>query len=845
MQDFELLGQFYLGSPYDLQTRKRLPGPIMYDAKDLVTHAVCVGMTGSGKTGLCINLLEEAAIDGIPAIVIDPKGDLGNLLLTFPDLLAKDFRPWINEDDAARKGLTPDQFAQQQADFWKKGLSDWGEDGNRIRLLKEKADFSIYTPGSNAGLPVAILKAFTAPNAAVLEDGELLQDQIRTTATSVLGLIGIDADPVQSREHILISTLLNQSWKAGKDLDLGGLIQQIQVPPIERIGVLDVDSFFPQKERFTLAMKLNNLLAAPGFENWLNGEPLDIGRLLYTPQGKPRVSIFSIAHLADAERMFFVSLLLNQLLGWTRAQTGTTSLRALFYMDEIFGYFPPVQNPPSKLPLLTLLKQARAYGVGIVLATQNPVDLDYKGLANAGTWFIGRLQTERDKMRVLDGLEGAAAGQTAGFDRNRMEQILAGLGNRVFLMNNVKENAPQVFESRWALSYLRGPITRSQIKQLMDPKRPAASAPVAPKAAPAVAPAAQASATIQSATSAAQGPVGADPAGAKPSPAEAFTPREAQKVQPMIAGDIRQCFVPIRSVQPAGAKLLYRPAAVGVATVYFSDVKSGLHAQDKACLIAPFGKGAALLDWQSATDDAVAEADLADASEEEAVFAPLPARAAQGKIYDDFKKSLAETLYRTKTMQLMRSPGTGELSHPGESERDFRIRIGQVLREQRDEEVAKIREKYAAREASLHDQIRRAELARDAQSRQASTAKLQTVISFGATILGAFLGRKTVSAGTIGRATTTARGVTRSMKESGDVGEAEGRIDVLQQRLDELAAEIKVQTDQIAARLDASTEQFESIDMRPKKSDIEVQYVGLAWAPYWCTGSGEISAWET
>jgi hypothetical protein len=467
--EFEKLGVLYLGRPYDLAAKQAKPGWLLYDSKDLVTHAVCVGMTGSGKTGLCVGLLEEAAIDGIPAIVIDPKGDLANLLLTFPQLRGEDFAPWINEDDARKKGLSAADFAAQQAALWEKGLGDWGQSGERIKKMRDAADFAVYTPGSNAGLPVSILKSFAAPSAELLDDAELLRERIGTTVTSLLGLIGVEADPIKSREHILLSSILDSAWRAGRDLDLPALIHQIQTPPMTKVGVLDVESFFPSKERFALAMQLNNLLAAPGFAAWMEGEALDVGRMLYGPSGKPRIAIFSIAHLNDAERMFFVSLLLNQTLGWVRGQSGTTSLRAILYMDEIFGYFPPVANPPSKAPLLTLLKQARAFGLGVVLATQNPVDLDYKGLANTGTWFIGRLQTERDKARVMEGLEGAAASSGKKFDRRQMEQILAGLGNRVFLLNNVHEDAPEVFQTRWTLSYLRGPLTRTQIKQLMDP----------------------------------------------------------------------------------------------------------------------------------------------------------------------------------------------------------------------------------------------------------------------------------------------------------------------------------------------------------------------------------------
>ncbi|MGI8897220.1 MAG: ATP-binding protein, partial [Pyrinomonadaceae bacterium] len=367
MQDFEKLGAFYLGRPYDLKNKKPKEGLLLYDSKDLVTHAVCVGMTGSGKTGLCISLLEEAAIDGVPSIVIDPKGDLANLLLTFPDLKAEDFAPWVNEEDAEKKGLSTAEYAAQQAEFWKKGLAAWGQDGARIKRFKESADLRVYTPGSNAGIQVSILKSFAAPPSSILEDNELMSERVNTTVTSLLGLLGIDADPIKSREHILLSNILNNVWMAGKDLDIAALIQQIQTPPMTKVGVMDLDSFFHPKDRFELAMALNNLLAAPAFGSWMEGEPLDIQQILHSPDGKPRISIFSIAHLNDAERMFFVSLLLNQTLGWMRTQSGTTSLRAILYMDEIFGYFPPVANPPAKLPLLTLLKQGRAFGLGVVL----------------------------------------------------------------------------------------------------------------------------------------------------------------------------------------------------------------------------------------------------------------------------------------------------------------------------------------------------------------------------------------------------------------------------------------------------------------------------------------------
>ena len=460
MLDFEKLGAFYLGKLADPDG----PGDelILYDSKDLTTHAVIIGMTGSGKTGLGIGLIEEAALDHVPVIAIDPKGDLGNLLLAFPELQPSDFRPWVNERQAADRGITADSLAKDQAELWRKGLAEWGQDGARIARLRASAEAAIYTPGSNAGRPISLLQSFAAPAAALRDDLDLYRDRIQSTVAGLLSLVGIDADPITSREHILLSQILDRTWQEGRDLGLPELIAAIQRPPMQRVGVMNLDAFYPAGERFELAMRINNLLAAPGFEAWMSGEPLDAARLLYTETGKPRISILSIAHLAEAERMFFVGMLLNELIAWMRAQPGTSSLRAILYMDEMAGYMPPVANPPSKPLFLTLLKQARAYGLGLVLSTQNPVDLDYKGLSNAGTWFIGRLQTERDKARLMDGLEGASQGSAS--DRKALEATISGLGKRQFLLHNVHEDQDVVFQTRWAMSYLAGPLTRDQIR---------------------------------------------------------------------------------------------------------------------------------------------------------------------------------------------------------------------------------------------------------------------------------------------------------------------------------------------------------------------------------------------
>lgn len=812
-KDFEKLGLFYLGRPYDLATKQAKPGWLLYDSKDLVTHAVCVGMTGSGKTGLCLSLLEEAAIDNIPAIIIDPKGDLGNLMLTFPGLKGEEFQPWINEDEARKKGLSSADYAKAQAELWTRGLAGWQQDGARIQRLRDAADVAIYTPGSNAGLPVSILKSFAAPAADVLEDAELLRERISTTATSLLGLLAIEADPIQSREHILISTILDQTWKKGEDLDLAALIHAIQSPPVSKIGVMDIDSFFPSKDRFALAMKLNNLLAAPGFQAWLEGEALDVQSLLYTPTGKPRLAIFSIAHLNDAERMFFVTLLLSQMVGWMRAQSGTTSLRALLYMDEIFGYFPPVSNPPSKLPLLTLLKQARAFGLGVVLATQNPVDLDYKGLANTGTWFIGRLQTERDKARVLEGLEGATSSAGKKFDKGRMEQTLAGLGSRIFLMNNVHEDDPIVFETRWCLSYLRGPLTRTQIKMLMDPVRGKGS-----------------------------GLKGQEVHSAGGSTYASLLTSHHQR--PMLPPDVPQHFVPLRGTKLAGSDLVYAPMLLGASQVRFTDSKSGIDTTQDITMLTPIADAAVAVDWDQATIAEVAVADLEQKPEEGAQFLSLAASAGKAKSYAEWSKDFGGWLFRTQKIELFKSPSTKEVSKPGETERDFRVRLQQSGREQRDKGAETLRQKYASKMTTLQDRIRRAEQQKEKQQTESRASQVQAAISVGASILGAFLGRKTISAANIGRATTAVRSAGRVMKESQDVGLAEENVAALQQQLADLEAQFKAESEALAAATDPLHETLETISIKPTKANIAVKLVSLAWTPHWRDAGGVLSpAW--
>ena len=792
MADFEKLGVFYLGREFDPAARTLSEQLILYDSKDLTTHAVCVGMTGSGKTGLCLTLLEEAAIDGIPAIAIDPKGDLGNLLLTFPNLAPADFRPWIDTAEAARQNLSPDDYAAKVATTWRDGLAQWGEDPARIARLRESADFAIYTPGSDAGLSLSVLKSFAPPAGTGSDDPAALRDRITAVTSGLLGLLGIDADPLKSREHILIANIFDRSWSAGQALDIPALIAAIQKPPFDRVGVFDLESFFPAKDRTGLAMSVNNLLASPGFSAWMEGEPLDVQRLLFTPEGKPRISILSIAHLGDAERMFFVTLVLNEVIAWMRNQSGTSSLRALLYMDEIFGYFPPSAMPPAKLPMLTLLKQARAFGLGVVLSTQNPVDLDYKGLSNAGTWLIGRLQTERDKQRVVEGLESALAGE--GLDRPSLERLLSNLTSRVFLMRNVHDDAPVLFQSRWALSYLRGPLTLTEIQKLMSARRQ--SGPVT-KLAP---------------------------------PIAASTDAPASSSRPALPANVSEYF--LKPTTAGEGALTYKPMLAGLTRLHYVDSKSGVDVWSEASYVAPFSDDENDAAWQDASvvEDLKSRCDAQPQSG--ARFGDVPAAALRAASYDGWVKSLEEYLYQYAKLTVYTCDQLKLGSRALETEGDFRARISQALREQRDALVEKLRTKYAPRVQALQDQLRRARDRVAREQAQYSQQKLSSAISIGATVLGALFGSRRLASGTVGRAATAARSVGRIGREHEDVARASDSEEVLQQRLAALNAECEQEIAALQASVDPQTIPLRDVTLSARKSDIAVGRMGLLWVPW-------------
>jgi len=798
MLDYEKLGAFYLGKRHNTETDERTDDLVLYDAKDLTTHAVIIGMTGSGKTGLGIGILEEAAMDNIPVIAIDPKGDLGNLMLTFPKFDADSFRPWINTRAASDKGQTADEYAKGQAALWKKGLAGSGQDGARIEKFREKTDVSIYTPGSNAGQPVSVLRSFTAPQPVLMEDGDLYRERVQATATSILSLLGIDADPITSREHILISQILDHAWQDGRDLDIAALIAAIQTPPITRVGVMDIESFYPSKDRFGLAMRLNNLLAAPGFSVWMEGEALDSGKLLYTESGKPRISVMSIAHLHENERMFFVAMLLNDLIAWMRAQQGTSSLRAILYMDEIFGYMPPVANPPTKRLLLTLLKQARAYGLGLVLSTQNPVDLDYKGLSNTGTWFIGRLQTERDKARVMEGLEGANQG--GAFDRQRMERTLAGLGKRRFLLHNVHEEDTVVFNTRWVMSYLAGPLTRDQIKTLMaDRKSSTAGASTAPALKPAA--------------------PGGD--------------------APLLPPSIRQFYLPA-----SGDGLQYFSRLVAAGDMTFSNARYDVNDRREILFVVEFEEGPVAIDWDNAEPLDFLADDLISDGDASASYAEFPADAANAKKYAAWNRDFKRWLRQNQAITLYRSKKYKLTSAAEETEGDFRIRLQQLANERRDVAIAKLRKRYASKATTLESRLLRAQQAIEREQQQSSKKKLDTAISFGTAILGAVLGRKKLTSASASKMGTAIRSASGARKEAGDVARAKETAKKVSGDLAALENELQKEVDALDDAFDAQAEELTEVEVKAKATDISVPLIGLLWMPYRDNGKGRLeSAW--
>ncbi len=799
-------GKFYLGRLHDLKSNKTSNTPVLYDPADLTTHGVVFGMTGSGKTGLCINILEEAALQGIPALMIDPKGDITNALLHFPELRPADFEPWINPDEARRAGKTVKQSAADMAKLWARGLADWDITPERIRALSEAAEFAVYTPGSDAGLPVSILASLQAPKLNWDKNKEIIRERIASTSTAILGLVGFeDVDPVKSREHILLSNLFELAWSNGKNLELGDLIRQVQNPPLAKLGVLDMEQFFPAKERGTLALRLNSILAAPSFQAWLEGRPLEIEGLLYAKNGKPRHSVFLLSHLSDTERMFFVTLLYSAVETWMRSQPGTSALRAIVYFDEIHGYLPPVAEPPSKAPMLRLLKQARAFGVGQLLATQNPVDVDYKALSNAGSWFIGKLQTERDKERLLDGLEGAAEGS---FKRSDYDKQISALDKRVFLLHNVHAGKPIVFYTRWAMNYLAGPLTRNQI--------PALNALVGAKASAAGrAKPSQQEDTMESSTDAA-----------------------SLSSRPVVPSGVQEVFLPIRLNLEAAAKeskrelpsaakrlgLAYQPALLAQAQVRFLQRKYNLDFEIKKSVLAT-DLPARGLRWGDFEREPLDERSLEGHPQDAATFGDLQGILGDGGQLKLLQRDFEDWTYRNSEAQMWANDALKVYAGPELGKEQFVAQCEKEAQVQREAEVERTKGRYDVKLQALQRKLDKEKREVSGDEAEANQRRMEEMGTHLENVIGLFTGSRR-------RLSTSLTKHRLTAEAQSNVEESKQTIVELGKEMQELGEEIQQALDEVHARWDAAAQAVTQVALVPARSDVYVSLFAVAWLPF-------------
>ncbi|MBM3178829.1 MAG: DUF853 family protein [Chloroflexi bacterium] len=843
---------FYLGRLVNAKTAKPITNPVLYDPADLTTHAVVTGMTGSGKTGLCIALLEEAALQGVPAIIIDPKGDLTNLLLHFPDLLPQDFQPWIDPEMARRAGKSLEDAADEASSAWRNGLKEWEINKERLLALQNAAKFAIYTPGSDAGIPVSVLSSLAAPKLDWESNREVLRERISSTVTALLGLVGMnDIDPIRSREHILLSNIFETHWSEGNDLDLTELILQTQTPPFQNLGAFSVDTFFPPKDRMELAMVLNNILAAPAFEAWREGESLDIQSLLFTADGKPRHSIFYLAHLSDGERMFFVTLLLSAVETWMRTQTGSTSLRALLYMDEIYGYLPPTAVPPSKGPLLRMLKQARAFGLGLLLATQNPVDMDYKALSNTGTWFIGKLQTERDKNRLLDGLESAAG----GIPRAAMDKLISSLGKRVFVMHNVHEKMPVLIQTRWTMNFLAGPMTRAQIpalNQLVD---------AALRTAPAPAPVSRKESKPQpsiedlqpvSIPTASQ-PVIRDLKGQSvtPQPESRITQSASRTAdgiltKPTLPAGIREYFLPqnyslpeaFQSAQRAMPPqamiqgIVYRPSLLAAAQVRLLDRKYGVDSElTRAALVDSLDRRG-IVRWDEFAYSGPSLDKVETMPAASARFGIIDAPLDDSKLMSALQKDFTDWIFRNSEVTARANLALKVFGGPDVSQAEFMTACSEQARMARDAEISKKTSVIEKKIKTLEDKLGREE--RELREDQSDLQNRN--IESGANLLE--LGAGLVGFGRKKSVTTQFTKHRLAQNAKADVEESVEAIDQYKKDLTALLRERDEMTAEINNRWGSVVNEISEVSIKPKKTDIYVNLFGVAWKPFYIVQSG-------
>jgi hypothetical protein len=770
---YEKLGLFYLGKDVDKQSMEATEALTLLKNKNFTTHAAIIGMTGSGKTGLGVGIIEEAAIDNIPSIIIDPKGDMGDLCLTDPNFSSSTFEPWV-ADEAKSKEADVKAYAKKISTVWKEGIESWGQTTDRVQKFHDVKK-TIYTPGSSAGVSINVMSSLDVPPAQILEDGDTFASYLKSTTTSLLSLVGIEADPLESKEYILLAQIITKSWLANEDLSIESIIGKILNPSFKKIGVLPLDDFYPQNDRFKLATKFNSLLASPSFSLWLQGESLDIQKLLYDENGKAKVAIFSISHLNDDERMFFVTLLLNKYIAWMRRQSGTSALKTLLYMDEIFGFFPPTKNPPSKEPMLLLLKQARAFGVGVVLSTQNPVDLDYKGLSNIGTWFVGRLQTSQDIDRVIDGLGGKV---DSNFNKKEIKNLLANLQKRAFFLKSAHLDDIRLFSTRWVMSYLKGPLKRDEISLLMQEQKSGQS--IESKSAESIE---KAISTLESYQN--------------------------------IDASIPQYFEPDATQQN-----IFSATLGAKAKVHFYQQRRGIDIDRVLELSIPLEEKQQRITWEDAIEEQLGFDRFPHTTPSNAKFHPLPEVVLEDKRLANAVRELKETLYREQNLELLRCTSPKLESKVDESRSDFIVRIQDGLNDKKEIEIEKLQLRYAKKEKTLLDRLSRA---KDRVEKESSDST-GSMIEAGIAVLGALFGRPSPTK--IGRAVSKG---SKILKERGEMSRAEERMVKIEDEIEALEYELEDKIDTLNEKYNAENCEIETFSIKPRKSDIDVEICAVVW----------------
>ena len=770
---YEKLGLFYLGKDIDKTSMQATEALTLLKNKNFTTHAAIIGMTGSGKTGLGVGIIEEAAIDNIPSILIDPKGDMGDLCLTDPEFSAKAFEPWV-KDEAKEADLTA--YAQKTADMWKAGIESFGQDASRVKKF-HAVQKTIYTPGSSAGVAVNIMSSLEVPPSEIMEDSDTFSSYLKSTTTSLLSLIGITADPLDSKEYILLAQIITKAWLSKEDLSIEAIIGKIINPSFSKIGVLPLDTFYPQEARFKLATKFNSLLASPSFVLWLQGEKLDIQKLLYDENGKAKIAIFSIAHLNDEERMFFVTLLLNKYIAWMRRQSGTSTLKTLLYMDEIFGFFPPTKNPPSKEPMLLLLKQARAFGVGIILSTQNPIDLDYKGLSNIGTWFIGRLQTTQDIDRVIDGLGGKIG---SSYDKSEIRQLLSNLQKRTFFLKSAHLDDIRLFSTRWVMSYLKGPLKKTEISLLMKAQKEAQN--IQEESIDTLVRKGEARGSIQHIDSSIP-----------------------QYYEPDIMG--KQVFSPLLSAK---------------SSIHFYSQRRGIDEERNVILSLMLEGDEQHIAWGKAREEEDDFTNLPHNAPKNATFHTLPKVILEDKGLKKAIRELKDMLYKEKYLELYRCKYPKMESKVSESYADFIVRVQDSLNDKKEEQIEKLKTRYAGKEKTLQNRLDRAKehIAKE------SSDSTSSMIEAGIAVIGALFGR--TSPTKIGRAVKKG---SKILKERAEMSRAEERLADIQADIETLEYELEDKIDLLNEKFSIDNCEIESFKIKPRKTDIDIEVCAIVWKP--------------